>query len=780
MARLKGRPRHIRGWTDGIVEGAEPDLAQPQGTFPRGTMDAAINLIATPAGRLAIRRGSKVRRTLHISTGQDMQRVLGVWPYTQLGAVAIAHYLNAGAVEIDVYRLTADLAFTTGTEATSRHALSWPANTTDVPRPVVVELFENVYVVDAHTDFSLRNALQKMTSTGTVTSPTHNLDGISSGGIKAYCAAAYNSVLFVAGYDSVSGGEEKAMLRHSFLGVDPGASNGFDKDAYAIIGAEGQRITAMAPGRQILLVAKANELYRVTGTGRGLPGWQYTIQQVENTQGVGVSNPYALCFAEGFWWGIGEAGPFRTNGTTAEPLVAARMESWRRVANLRTAWVCYWPDRRVIKFGFNTSPADTGRSSTYPFVVWNWDIDNECWTGDDKFSADLHFVQAIPSLTAAASGAGVGPAGVPSALASSIASSTTSSAVVTWTNGDASAQTEVWLRNESGASSLYALVAAGNTSRTISGLDAGRVYSVKVRHVKDGITTVFTSEVEARTLLPMPSLSLVDAHDLGGGVYYVSFSVGAIAYLHPSTQLRRVTSWGGHDDTTTVSQSGSTHVYTDGAPPMVATVTWVNTTWPVSYQASTASQLAVGPSAAPSALASDIASSTTSQAALTWTNGDATASTEIWLRTETGTSALYSTEAAGVASKTITGLEAGRKYLVKIRHVKDTITTAFTAGEVTAYTRLPTPSLSLISSTPDGGGTYTISFSVGAVSYLHSLTQLHITSNWGVNDTVTPNTSGSTHNYSSVPAGGFVQVTFQNSSWPGGYTSGTTSNLTVA
>ena len=591
MTRIRGgHPRICRGWVDGIVEGAEPDTAQPQGTFPRGTVTSAVNLVSTPAGRLAMRRGSQVKRTLTNAASVAMQRVLGVWPYTQSGAVAVAHYLSGGVPETNLYRLTADLAFYTGSEATSRHALSWPTNTTTVPRPVVVELFESLYVVDAQVDYALRNPLQKMVLAGTVTSPTHNLDGATSAAIRAYCAAAYNGVLFVAGYDSAAGGEERAMLRHSYLGVDPAASNGFDKDAYAIIGSKGQRITALSPGRQVLLVAKANELYRVTGTGRGLPGWQYTIQQVENTQGVGVSNPYALCFAEGYWWGVGEAGPFRTDGTSVELLVAPRRDTWRQITNLRQAWVCYWPDRRLVKFGFNATPADTGRSATYPFVVWNWDVDRECWTGDDKFSADLHFAQAIPSLTVTGASTPPGPTGTPSSLASTIVSSTTTSLAVTWTNGDATAQTEVWLRNESGASTLHSLEAAAATSKTITGLDGGRVYYVKVRHKKDGLYSAFTSEATCYTRLISPSVVDVTGGETEPSVWSLYCSVTFPAYVPSGTTLSLTNDIPLDTPFVYPATGGATispNYYPVAGPRTVNfSAVLTNTSWPVGYQTS--------------------------------------------------------------------------------------------------------------------------------------------------------------------------------------------------
>jgi hypothetical protein len=236
----------------------------------------------------------------------------------------------------------------------------------------------------------------------------------------------------------------------------------------------------------------------------------------------------------------------------------------------------------VVKFGFNATPADVGRSSTYPFVVWNWDIDRECWTGDDKFSADLHFAQAIPSLTVTGATTPPGPSGTPSALASTIVSSTTSSAVVTWTNGDAGAQTEVWLRTETGASMLSSIESAGVVTKTITSLDPGRIYYAKVRHKKDGLYSDFTSEATVYTRLATPVVTVPSEFDEGGGFWFVYINTAGLSYVHPSTNIRGVASWG-HDDQVPMQVGGITFGYNDVPVSQTYSVTFINTTWPVGY-----------------------------------------------------------------------------------------------------------------------------------------------------------------------------------------------------
>ena len=105
----------------------------------------------------------------------------------------------------------------------------------------------------------------------------------------------------------------------------------------------------------------------------------FQVEPLENTQGLGIANPKALVFAEGFWWGIGAQGPLRTDGFTLESLVGPRRPSWRGIDNVADSWVAYHPERRLILFGLHPTETESGRSATFPFVVWAWDIQRSVW-----------------------------------------------------------------------------------------------------------------------------------------------------------------------------------------------------------------------------------------------------------------------------------------------------------------------------------------------------------------------------------------------------------------
>lgn len=327
--------------------------------------------------------------------------------------------------------------------------------------------------------------------------------------ILPYCCETYNNVLFIAGYGDESAGnaDRPEYVRHSFLGVAPSnslalgdSSDGFDKNAWNIIGAKGQRVTAMKQGRGILLVAKANELYRISGAGRAYPGWQYATEMLMNTSGFGVSNPNALCFAEGYWYGIGAAGMFRTDGfLKVEPMTGPRRADFLGLDNLANTFCFYHPDRRGILFGVHpqgTTPA------TYPWNLWFWDVERERWQPDWILATPTAFFHGnnIPTTTVA------GPTAPPTAPVTSAI--TLNSYTAAWTAGDVNAQTEFWQMDTTLTWVLNATVAAGITNVSVTGNIDHSQYQWKVRHIKNGLFSAYTSPLTVQMLIGVPTQSI--------------------------------------------------------------------------------------------------------------------------------------------------------------------------------------------------------------------------------------------------------------------------------
>ena len=515
MTRLRGPARDIPGWIGGLIEDAQP------GTVPLGTIASGLNFVPAPvpSNELRTRGGSRIMLTLSDDAGSpaELTHVGLLFPYSPLGAMAVGW--SDGRNRCYLYRLTADMAFVTGTEATSRVDLSAAPSTTwnnasAPPRPVAAEIYEKFFLADATTTYASRNEFLSVSSAGTVLAPAFSFDGGAAAALKPYCIEEYNGVLFLAGYGDASDTDRPEMLRHSFLARSPddttASAEGFHKDAYLLLGAKGQRVTALRKGKGLLLAAKAHEFYRISGFGRAYPGWQYTVESVQNTTGLGIANPHGLTYAEGFWYGVGAQGPLRTDGFSVESLAGPRQRGWRAMRYPEFAAVTYHPDRKVVLFAVRPTQTETGHATTYPWVWWVWDIERERWAPDWRFSTlNATMMNAVPLPIGATAGSGTvpGPTAAPNTPVTSAAS--TSGWTAGWTNGDATAQTEYWEKEGSGGTwTLIATIAAGTATYARTGRTNHTQYYWKVRHRKSGIVTDYTAETSAQTLIAAPTLLL--------------------------------------------------------------------------------------------------------------------------------------------------------------------------------------------------------------------------------------------------------------------------------
>lgn len=507
MTRILGVTLRVPGWVKGLIQDMDAENA------PLGSYTSASNLVPLPAGRLGVRGGSRLVRTLKDDQGTpaEWSHFCRLQSFSPVGMVAVGwsdtqnkHYAT---------RLTSDGAFFTGVEATSRTDLTaapstdWN-NTTAPARPMMAELWEKLFLIDATATYADRNTFLSFDSSGVVLEPHFNFGG-GAAAMRPFCLETYNNVLFVAGYDDAAA--EPALVRHSFLGRSPddvtASAEGFDTNAFNIIGAEGQAVTAMKAGNNILLIAKTNELYRVSGFGRAYPGWQYQVERVTQTQGLGVVNPFALEFAEGYWYGIGAQGPFRTDGFTVEPLRGPRDTAWSLTSNPEAQFVEYHPDRGLILFGVRQATglpaglylaAGGTTPATYPNVLWTWDVQRGVYGPDWGFGLSFFHVRAVGSTTVQT------PQGAPIATAAS--SITTTGFTENWTNGDATCQTERYEKVSGGTYSLHGTEAAAATSKVRTGLLSHTTYLYKMTHIKSGIRSTDSNEITVQTLLATPTV----------------------------------------------------------------------------------------------------------------------------------------------------------------------------------------------------------------------------------------------------------------------------------
>lgn len=513
MSRLRGRPLPIPTWVRGIMQDVDP------GQTPLGALVDGENLVHLRAPRLATRGGSRVLLTLKDDQGvpAEVSHVPLLAPLSPPGAVVVSfadatdkHYVTA---------LTADLAFSSGSEATSRTALPVNWNNTEAAanygtRPVGALLFEKLYLADARTDYANRKTFISVSGAlpPAVAEPTFAFGAGAAQVIRPYAIEEYNGVLFLAGYGSEDAGDadRPELLRHSFLGRAPDAVDGFDPAAWEIVGAKGDRITAARKGRGLLLVAKANEFYRVSGFPRALPGWQFALDPVHNTQGLGIVNPHCLVYVEPYWYGLGRSGALRSDGFNLETLMGPRQRAWRSMNQIGNGWVAYHPERHVILFGLHPAEAVAGRSATYPWTVWVWDIERSVWAPDWKPGIDLFMSAAV--VTETAQGPGAPPTGA------STTNITTGSWRANWTNGDATASTEYWEQDVTAGGTwiLKAVLDPGVTFYDVTPRNDHTHYAWRVRHVKAGVHSSFTTNQTAQTLILPPTLSFLSCTGFAG------------------------------------------------------------------------------------------------------------------------------------------------------------------------------------------------------------------------------------------------------------------------
>lgn len=669
--RLVGQEEAVRyGWAE-IIEDAEPPAGYKRVGFsliPYGVMDSCKNMVRTTAGRIAVRGGSQSKLTLASTT-----QVLAINRYSQDGLALVG--FNSAGPSHTVFLYSADLA--TQVAAT---AMGWtPASPA---RPVITELFEKLFICDATVGLSNRQQLVSVNASGTVTAVTANLGG-SNEALRPFCVATYNSVLFASGFDTGQL-DAPAKLWHSFLGQSPDVAppNNFDPNAWNIIGAQGEYITAMVPGQNVLLIAKEAELYQLTGYGEALPGFQYAVQQVENSDYLGCKWPGALCYAEGYWYGASEAGPWRYDGSKPpEVLVRHRLRSWPSVISLDKAVVRYDPTRRCILFGFVTG------SDTAIRDVWLWDIDAEGWVSDWRLPVGVNDVFAIATSGLAA------PNGSPNGLAITDTSATLTSISGTIGTQDITSSTEIW--TDSGSGFVKSLVLNPNVlSFTVPSMPANTAISVKARYIKNGIVSPFTSTVTAHTLLSPPTISATATGQTTATVQVTQQS--NLSTLNLTRNAGLIKTWTNQPNgTVTLSDTGlsasTTYVYS---------VTATRSDWPASINTSAAATAQVttqssgggggGGIATPGSPTFADTSASLSTVSMSFTPGDPTLETEVWCDEGSGMS-LVTTLGAGVSGYTIVGLSAGTAVPTKLRHKDGAGNTGSFSLTESGHTLLPAP-----------------------------------------------------------------------------------------
>lgn len=272
-----------------------------------------------------------------------------------------------------------------------------------------------------------------------------------------------------------------------------------------------------------------------------------------------------------------------------------------------------------------------------------------------------------------AGGGGGGPAGAPTNLQNT--SSTTSSITLGWTNGDASADTEIYRDNV-----LINTATPGTATYTDTGRSANANHDYKIRHSKSGSFSSFLGPLTFYSVPNAPTspsatadsdtqitLLWTDAHSLVVNVYRATVYQNQV-----SAGVQTYVDTGLTPDTNYAYTLRHQNASWESADSSSVNATTTNTD---------------GPDAPPSGLTVDAVASATWT--LNWTNGDATASTEVWKD-----SSLLTTVGAGVSTYDA-GATASTASAFKVRHTKNSITSAYSSEVTKTYPGVTAGSLAV-------------------------------------------------------------------------------------
>lgn len=240
-----------------------------------------------------------------------------------------------------------------------------------------------------------------------------------------------------------------------------------------------------------------------------------------------------------------------------------------------------------------------------------------------------------------------------------------------WTNATAFLQVEVY-RN----GSLYDTVPAGTTSYSDLAISAGLEYTYKIRHKSGPDYSVFTSSITRSGVPPAPVLSVPSV---------VTDDV-SLLWSQPATSQTEVRVY--RDGSLLATLSAGATTYTDSNRPNGTYAYTIRNYNGVTESADSNSQNATvsynPPLTDPSGFTATATHS--DRNALAWTNGDATAQTEVYRGTSPSPTTLVATVSAGLSAYNDDGLDQATHYYYRIRHVKGGSISGYVSDDETTLT----------------------------------------------------------------------------------------------
>lgn len=260
---------------------------------------------------------------------------------------------------------------------------------------------------------------------------------------------------------------------------------------------------------------------------------------------------------------------------------------------------------------------------------------------------------------------------------------------LTWTNTTPNAPIEVWRETDGGGFTLQTTLAAGTAAYSQAGL-ADATYTYKLRYNVVGTTGSYSGTEDAVVLAsvnpPTTPMSATTVSDTAIDLAWTLGTAGA------ATEIYRGTSTGPTTLLTTTAEGATTFSDTGLSPSTQYYYRFKGTKSGVTstgYSDEVNATTGTPPAGPPTGLAAD--TTYTDRVALSWTNGDAGATIEIYRGTSPNPTTLLTTKSATTTSHNDDTVVAGTTYYYRIRHILNTYPSVYTS-DVTAA--VPVPAIS--------------------------------------------------------------------------------------
>lgn len=482
-----------------------------------GFVKKARHLVYTGTGTMKAGGGSEVAITLMDDAGSPAE-ITSVCEAVQFADSVLVVGHSTATDDCYLYRLDPDFTgwydlagiFTASATATPMGVL-W-STMADSPIVHVAEMLGQAHITCTNSqDAAGLNFPTKVFTGSAINTLTADLDG--TGGaedVYALGCFSFQSHSWIWGMGSgtvVANTYRPELLR--FGGPNGGALAASGSGSIAVghrVRSALERVVGACVAGDVAYVGTTHSVWPIIGFGRD--SWDKSKPLDDS---YGFIGPKVAVAVNGVCYYWSPRGPMRVSGLSRpDPL-------WDRIPLTVAAVVD--PEKMIAAFNRDTDQVQwfyRGDGVSGNQLVCAYDIRRDIFAGPDTnvgivVGAANWIVPVVAPNAAAASG----PSGPPTTATTTSISS--SSAVMGWTNGDATARTHTEYRVQGGSTwNIYGSVNAGNTTMTLTELSPTTAYEWRARHVKNGQSSAYLGPVAGSrftttgTLNPPTNLTLTD------------------------------------------------------------------------------------------------------------------------------------------------------------------------------------------------------------------------------------------------------------------------------